>query len=296
MAKTAEGSTIVDTSLGKVEYIDHGDGPPVLFVHGSPGGCDQGAVMTEFLVARGFRAVSLSRPGYLGTPLTDRVAGTPDQQADLEIALMDKLGIGTSRIMCWSGGGPSSYRLAAKHPDRVTALVTLAALSMRVRLRERHQQHRVQPVDRRRRHLGAQGDGSSHSPKKLVVGMVGIRGRRPHQGTSPRADRAHLERRNQAGVRPEGVRDHLGPSRRPEERPGAVPEARRPRAVRASPRPRCSCTAPPTPTCTPIRARTHSSTCPNAEILRVANGTHLCVWTDPTSDEVQARIIDHLKR
>ena len=53
MAKTAEGSTIVDTSLGKVEYIDHGDGPPVLFVHGSPGGCDQGAVMTEFLVARG---------------------------------------------------------------------------------------------------------------------------------------------------------------------------------------------------------------------------------------------------
>ena len=29
MAKSAEGSTIVDTSLGKVEYVDHGDGPPV---------------------------------------------------------------------------------------------------------------------------------------------------------------------------------------------------------------------------------------------------------------------------
>jgi pimeloyl-ACP methyl ester carboxylesterase len=34
---------------------------------------------------------------------------------------------------------------------------------------------------------------------------------------------------------------------------------------------------------------------PNAEILRVENGTHLCVWTDPTSDEIQARIIAHLK-
>ena len=33
MAKSAEGSTIVDTSLGKVEYADHGDGPPLLFVH-----------------------------------------------------------------------------------------------------------------------------------------------------------------------------------------------------------------------------------------------------------------------
>ena len=129
MARTAEGSTVVDTSLGKVEYLDHGDGPPVLFVHGSPGGCDQGAVMTEFLVARGFRTVSISRPGYLGSPLTDQVA-EPDQQADLELALVDTLGIGTFAVMCWSGGGPSSYRLAAKHPDRVSALVTLAAVSM----------------------------------------------------------------------------------------------------------------------------------------------------------------------
>ena len=37
--------------------------------------------MTEFLVSRGFRAISISRPGYLGTPLRDAVA-EPDQQAD----------------------------------------------------------------------------------------------------------------------------------------------------------------------------------------------------------------------
>src|SRR5262245_53758090 len=128
MTKSPEGSTIVDTSLGKVEYIDQGHGPTVLFVHGSPGGCDQGAVMTEFLVERGFRTISISRPGYLGTPLSDRVA-KPDQQADLEVALMDSLRIDTFGVMCWSGGGPSSYRLAAKHPDRVSALVTLAAAS-----------------------------------------------------------------------------------------------------------------------------------------------------------------------
>ena len=105
MTKTAEGSTIVETSLGKMEHVDHGDGPPVLFVHGSPGGCDQGAVMTEFLVERGFRAISISRPGYLGTPLSDRVA-KPDQQADLEIALVDKLGIGTFAVMCWLAAAP----------------------------------------------------------------------------------------------------------------------------------------------------------------------------------------------
>ena len=35
---------------------------------------------------------------------------------------------------------------------------------------------------------------------------------------------------------------------------------------------------------------------PNADIMRVETGTHLCVWTDPTSDDIQARIIAHLNR
>ena len=34
---------------------------------------------------------------------------------------------------------------------------------------------------------------------------------------------------------------------------------------------------------------------PNAEILRVEKGTHICVWTDPTADDVQARIVEHLR-
>jgi pimeloyl-ACP methyl ester carboxylesterase len=29
---------------------------------------------------------------------------------------------------------------------------------------------------------------------------------------------------------------------------------------------------------------------PNAEVVRVKNGTHLCAWTDPTSADVQERI------
>src|SRR5262245_18571870 len=99
MTKTVDGATVVETALGKVEYIDRGEGAPVLFVHGSPGGCDQGAVMTEFLLPRGFRTISISRPGYLGTPLTDAVAD-PDQQAELELALMDALGIGEFAVMC----------------------------------------------------------------------------------------------------------------------------------------------------------------------------------------------------
>src|SRR5262245_25039777 len=121
-------STVGDTSSGKVEYIDYGEGNAVMFLHGSPGGCDQGAVMGAFLEPRGFRVIAPSRPGYLRTPLSETTK-TPDEQADLELALMDSLGIERFAVMCWSGGGPSSYRLAAKHPERVTALVVLAGAS-----------------------------------------------------------------------------------------------------------------------------------------------------------------------
>ena len=119
---------VVETELGTVELVDRGDGPPVLFVHGSPGGADQGALMSGFLVEQGFRVVAPSRPGYLGTPLDDD-RSTPDQQAALHLALLDHLGIDQVAVVCWSGGGPSSYRLAAQHPDRVGALACFAAVS-----------------------------------------------------------------------------------------------------------------------------------------------------------------------
>jgi pimeloyl-ACP methyl ester carboxylesterase len=70
-----------------------------------------------------------SRPGYLGTPLEGRE--TVDQQADLHAALLNHLGVGSAGVVCWSGGGPSSYRLAVRHPEKVNALVSLTAVSQR---------------------------------------------------------------------------------------------------------------------------------------------------------------------
>lgn len=119
----------VTTAVGDVDCLVVGDGPPVLVVHGSPGGHDAGLAMARFLVAAGFRAVVPDRPGYFDTPLGS--GETPDQQADLYAALLDALGIDRAGVLCWSGGGPSSYRFAVRHPDRVTSLVACAAVSRR---------------------------------------------------------------------------------------------------------------------------------------------------------------------
>lgn len=118
---------VVSTARGPIEYAVRGSGTPVLVLHGSPGGIDAAEAMSRFLPVDRFKAILLSRPGYLGTELGDRL--TPDDQADLYAALLDELGVEKVGVLAWSGGGPSGYRFAASHPERVTSLVAIACLS-----------------------------------------------------------------------------------------------------------------------------------------------------------------------
>src|SRR3954471_3750344 len=118
---------IVQTALGPVEVARRGSGSPVLFVHGTPGGFDSSLAMGRFLDEAGFEVIAPSRPGYLGTPLEGRES--IDGQADLHAALLDALGHERAGLICWSGGGPSTYRLAVRHPERVSSLVAAAAAS-----------------------------------------------------------------------------------------------------------------------------------------------------------------------
>ena len=119
-----------DTAFGRIEYLDRGQGHPVLVLHGAPGGHDQGSLMADFVVAAGLRAIIPSRPGYLGSELTE-LNRSFDGAADALAALMAGLGIDAYSVLCWSGGGPTAFRLALRHGERVHALVALAAASQR---------------------------------------------------------------------------------------------------------------------------------------------------------------------
>ncbi|WP_242090988.1 alpha/beta hydrolase [Curtobacterium sp. DN_7.5] len=107
-----------------------GEGQPVLVLHGTPGGVDTADVMARFLPSDGFRVVTVSRPGYLGTPVRHGRSSL-DDDADRAVALLDRLGIERVGVLAWSGGGPSAYRLAIQHPERVSSLVVAAGLSAR---------------------------------------------------------------------------------------------------------------------------------------------------------------------
>ena len=124
-----ENSRITTTSRGPIEYTMNGDknGPVVLIAHGTPGGYDVSAAFASLFTDKNISTISISRPGYLRTPLTPNE--TPEAQADLYAALLDKLTIEQVTMLGISGGGPSSLQFALRHPERCSKLVLLSAVT-----------------------------------------------------------------------------------------------------------------------------------------------------------------------
>jgi len=118
---------VTHTELGTVEYLRQGKGPAVVIVHGSPGGYDQFLTLGTLLSRYGYEVISVSRPGYLRTPLGKNK--TPHQQAALIVALLSRLSIKRASIIGISGGGPAAISLAINYPERTSALILIAALS-----------------------------------------------------------------------------------------------------------------------------------------------------------------------
>ncbi|GHO85855.1 alpha/beta fold hydrolase [Dictyobacter formicarum] len=120
---------VAATSAGPVEYQVSGQGVPVIYAHGTPGGYDQGLAFAQFFDPEQCMMISPSRPGYLGTPQSS--GASPEQQADMYAALLDELGIEQASVIGFSGGGPSAIQFALRHPERCRSLVMIGAIVQR---------------------------------------------------------------------------------------------------------------------------------------------------------------------
>jgi 2-hydroxy-6-oxonona-2,4-dienedioate hydrolase len=125
-ARAARGGIVLQTRCGPIEYEEAGQGVPLLMVHGSGGGHDQGMNFGRALVPQGMRVIAMSRFGYLGTPLP--ADASPAAQADAHACLLDALGVRRAAVVGASAGALSATQLAIRHPDRVTALVLVVPL------------------------------------------------------------------------------------------------------------------------------------------------------------------------
>ncbi len=115
--------TVIDTRAGALEYAIAGNGPPLMMIHGTGGGFDQGLLFGAGLRRRGFQIVAPSRFGYLGSAFPDD--GSPRHQADVLVELLDHLGIDRLPVVGGSAGALSAGEFALRHPDRCSHLVLL---------------------------------------------------------------------------------------------------------------------------------------------------------------------------
>ncbi|HEX6535159.1 MAG TPA: alpha/beta hydrolase [Gemmatimonadaceae bacterium] len=121
---------LLRTAVGRVEcQLTGGDGPVVLASHAGLGGVDQARVLLNWIDPGSYRLLSVSRPGYLGTPLESGRSFA--QQADLFAALLDTLGVEKAAVVTLSAGGPAGYLFAIRHPDRIRALIAIDSASGR---------------------------------------------------------------------------------------------------------------------------------------------------------------------
>jgi 2-hydroxy-6-oxonona-2,4-dienedioate hydrolase len=120
-------SKIAETASGPVEYAVIGEGKPLLMVHGSGGGYDQGLDFAQTFVGKGYKIIAVSRFGYLRTPYPQDAS--PEAQADAHANLLTALGIEKAAILGASAGGPSTMQFAIRHPDKCAAMILLVPLA-----------------------------------------------------------------------------------------------------------------------------------------------------------------------
>ena len=123
-ARLAAQSRLVETACGPVEVAESGSGPPVLVVHGTGGGFDQGMMAGNGAFGNDYRVIAPSKFGYLRSPMPADASHAA--QADTLAALLDALEVPRAVVMAVSAGAQPATHLALRHPERVQALVLIS--------------------------------------------------------------------------------------------------------------------------------------------------------------------------
>jgi 3-oxoadipate enol-lactonase len=113
---------VVEVGNARFWVEQDGDGPAILFLHFGLG--DWRVFEPQLRALAGsFRCVAYDRRGHGRTESPEE----PYADVDDAVGLLDALGIERAALVGLSGGGSIALSIAASHPDRVWALVHIAA-------------------------------------------------------------------------------------------------------------------------------------------------------------------------
>jgi pimeloyl-ACP methyl ester carboxylesterase len=111
----------------RLHYVERGDGPPVVLLHG------MGALVQDFggsglidALAAQHRVMAFDRPGYGYSARPRGVRWTPEAQAGLIEAALQRLGVERPIVLGHSWGTLPAISLALDFPDEVAGLVLVS--------------------------------------------------------------------------------------------------------------------------------------------------------------------------
>lgn len=123
---TAEGTrTVVKVNGHDLAFHDVGDGPPVVFLHGSgPGVTGWANFGLNLPELQGIRAIVVDQVGFGASGRTETYdRNYLEISRDAVVGLLDALGLDKVGIVGNSMGADVATRLTLDHPDRVSALL-----------------------------------------------------------------------------------------------------------------------------------------------------------------------------
>ncbi|MCB1492540.1 MAG: alpha/beta hydrolase [Rhodobiaceae bacterium] len=116
-----------DSDGVEIAYLDEGEGPPILLIHGFASNARVNWVDTQWvqvLTRAGHRVVAIDNRGHgRSEKLYDPAAYPAPVMAEDAARLIRHLGIGGTAVMGYSMGARISAFLALKHPDLVSRVV-----------------------------------------------------------------------------------------------------------------------------------------------------------------------------
>ncbi len=120
---------LFDQQTFQVCYIQHGEGKPLLFLHGW--GCDHTIMdpLMENLSDLG-QIIAIDFPGFGKTTRPQNTWGTREYAEWLH-HFMQQISIPNAYLICHSFGARVAYRLANQYPEEVQGLILIAAAGLK---------------------------------------------------------------------------------------------------------------------------------------------------------------------